>query len=147
MTRLVHERESLDTITVDHVMSSPIRTIASDAPLHEAIRVMSNHHCRRLGVTGDDGVLAGLITQSDIVRGGGRPLYGFLREVVREKEEQLQKALKLSWEKSLYLDNIMRSSTDSAIIATRSRSADQIFQPGCRAPAGTPRRRSGRPAA
>ncbi len=118
MTRLVHERESLDTITVDHVMSSPIRTIASDAPLHEAIRVMSNHHCRRLGVTGDDGVLAGLITQSDIVRGVEGRYTESLREVVREKEEQLQKALKLSWEKSLYLDNIMRSSTDSAIIAT-----------------------------
>lgn len=118
MTRLVHEKESLDAITVDHVMSSPIRTISSDAPLHEAIRVMSSHRCRRLGVTDNDGVLAGLITQSDIISGVEGRYTESLREVVREKEEQLQKALRLSWEKSLYLDNIMRSSTDSAIIAT-----------------------------
>lgn len=129
MTRLIHEKRALDTLSVDQVMSSPIRTISSDAPLHEAIRVMTTHHCRRLGVTGDDGVLAGLITQSDIVRGVEGRYTESLREVVREKEEQLQKALKVSWEKSLYLDSIMRSSTDSAIIATDLNLQIKYFNP------------------
>jgi len=118
MTRLIHEKQPLDTITVDTVMSSPIRTIASDAPLHEAIRLMHRHRCRRLGVTNRDGLLNGLITQSDIIKGVEGRYTESLREVIQEKEEQLQQALKTSWEKSLYLDNIMRSSTDSAIIAT-----------------------------
>lgn len=118
MTRVIHEKNAIASMSVDQVMSSPIRTIAIDLPLHEAIKVMNRHKCRRLGVTDRSGALTGLITQSDVIKGVEGRYTESLRDVVREKEEQLQEALRNFWEKSVYLDNIMRSSTDSAIIAT-----------------------------
>lgn len=118
MTRLIYEKHDLNKTVVEEVMSSPIRTVASDAPLHEAIQAMKQHRIRRLGVTAGDGMLTGVITQSDIVRGMEGRYTESLREIVREKEEQLQAALSSFREKSAYLDSIMRSSTDSAIIAT-----------------------------
>lgn len=129
MTRLISEKKPVDTLNVDAVMSSPIRTIASDMPLHEAIRIMTRNKCRRLGVTSGNGTLAGLITQSDIIKGVEGRYTESLRDVVREKEEQLQQALKNFREKSVYLDNIMRSSTDSAIIATNLDLFIKYFNP------------------
>lgn len=129
MTRLIYEKRPLAFMTVDEVMSSPIKSIPSDAPLHEAIRLMQRHKCRRLGVTGRDGTLTGLITQSDIIKGAEGRYTESLRDVVREKEQQLQEALRNFWEKSVYLDNIMRSSTDSAIIATDLDLTIKYFNP------------------
>jgi diguanylate cyclase (GGDEF)-like protein/PAS domain S-box-containing protein len=129
VTRLIYEKQSLDSITVDAVMSSPIRTIASDAPLHEASRLMKRHQCRRLGVTNREGILIGVITQSDIIKSVESRSIELLREVIHQKEEELQCALKSSWEKSLYLDNILRSSSDSAIIATTLDLTIKYFNP------------------
>ncbi len=117
MTRLIYEKRDMNKTLVDEVMSSPIKTIESDVPLYEAIQAMNKHKIRRLGVTDRDGMLTGLITQSDIVRGMEGRYTESLREIVREKEEKLQDALRRFREKSVYLDNIMRSSTESAIIA------------------------------
>ena len=44
------------------VMSSPLVTVNSTAPVHEALEIMSMHHCRRLPVV-QDGKVVGLLAQ------------------------------------------------------------------------------------
>ncbi len=56
------------TLSVTQVMSSPVITIAEDAYLFEALHLISRHRIHRLVVTGPAGELAGIITDSDILR-------------------------------------------------------------------------------
>lgn len=56
------------TLTVADVMSSPLITIAEDDYLFEALHRLSRHRIHRLVLTGPSGELAGIITDSDILR-------------------------------------------------------------------------------
>lgn len=54
--------------TAGDIMSSPVVSIAAGEPVDEASRKMATHRIRRLVVLDDDGVLAGLLSQSDLTR-------------------------------------------------------------------------------
>lgn len=58
-----------DQLSVDHFMHSPVTTISSDLPLDDAVELSQISSIRHLPVVNDAGKLAGLITQTDIVRG------------------------------------------------------------------------------
>ena len=60
------ERDLADT-TVGDIMSAPVRTIAETAAIEEALGVMRRLAVRRLVVTRDDGVLAGLLSLDDVI--------------------------------------------------------------------------------
>ena len=55
-------------LTVADVMNSPVITISEDDYLFEALHLISRHRIHRLVVTGRAGELAGIITDSDILR-------------------------------------------------------------------------------
>jgi CBS domain-containing protein len=50
------------------VMTSPAVTVAPDATIVEAARLMDRHRIRRLIVVGEDGLLAGIVTPRDLLR-------------------------------------------------------------------------------
>ncbi len=52
-------------------MSSSLITACVTDSLEDAIAVIEKHHIRHLPVVEADGSLAGLITQTDLLRGGG----------------------------------------------------------------------------
>lgn len=56
------------TLSVADVMNSPVITISEDDYLFEALHLISRHRIHRLVVTGPGGELAGIITDSDILR-------------------------------------------------------------------------------
>lgn len=56
------------TLTVADVMNSPLITISEDEYLFEALHRISSHRIHRLVVTDPAGGLAGIITDSDILR-------------------------------------------------------------------------------
>lgn len=56
------------TLTVADVMNSPLITIAEDDYLFEALHRLSRNRIHRLVVTGPSGELAGIITDSDVLR-------------------------------------------------------------------------------
>jgi len=56
------------TLSVADVMNSPVITISEDDYLFEALHLISRHRIHRLVVTGPVGELAGIITDSDILR-------------------------------------------------------------------------------
>ena len=57
--------------TVAEIMSRPVVSIGSDAPLSEAMRVMASHRIGALPVVDGERVI-GILTQSDVVTAFGR---------------------------------------------------------------------------
>ena len=62
--------ESIDAknVLVRDIMSTPLITVAPDAPLTGAAELMARYRIRRLVVVDNDGALVGLITTGDIAR-------------------------------------------------------------------------------
>jgi CBS domain-containing protein len=58
-------------VMLKKIMSSPIITISSDAPLTDAIKLMAKHHIRRVLVT-QDGKPLGMLSQRSIIGGSFR---------------------------------------------------------------------------
>jgi CBS domain-containing protein len=67
--RLVAECVDLESVQVGSVMSSPVLTVAIGTTVHSAATLMKMERIRRVVVIDENGHIAGLITQSDIVRG------------------------------------------------------------------------------
>ncbi len=67
MVRCVAEaRDPADT-PVSDIMSSPVRTLHEASPLDEGLQAMQRVKARRLVITDDDGVLAGILSIDDVV--------------------------------------------------------------------------------
>jgi CBS domain-containing protein len=69
------------TLSVAEIMNSPVLTISEDDYLFEALHLISRHRIHRLVVTGPGGELAGIITDSDILRVQTRSPQQLVREI------------------------------------------------------------------
>lgn len=67
VTRAVASDLDCHTATVGDIMSSPVRTIAESTSIEEALNIMRRLAVRRLVVTREDGLLAGLLSLDDII--------------------------------------------------------------------------------
>ncbi len=116
--RLLVDHDDLSQLKVADVMSSSIRTILNTTPLHNAVEFMKEHKLRRLVVVDKDGGIEGLATQSDIIKGLEAKYIESLNEMIRQKEDAIEKTSNDLAVKSVYLNNILKSSVDNGIIAT-----------------------------
>jgi CBS domain-containing protein len=55
-------------VLVRDIMSTPLITVAEDAPITEAAKLMAQYRIRRLVVNGNHGELRGIVTTGDIAR-------------------------------------------------------------------------------
>lgn len=117
IVHLFRRGEDIGTLTTESVMSRPLLTIHEEMTAHEAAGLMHRKNVRRLVVTDRSGRLSGLVTQYDIIKNFEMKYIEFLKEVIHEKERDLQEAERSLSEKTV-LDNILRYSTEMAIIAT-----------------------------
>lgn len=60
------------------IMTVGAATVAHDAPLSQAVRIMADHRISALPVLGDDGRLVGIVTETDFFRSDGTRLAAFL---------------------------------------------------------------------
>lgn len=67
VTRVVATGLDCEGTTIGEVMTCPVRTIAEATPIQDALDVMRRLAIRRLVVTRNDGLLAGLLSLDDIV--------------------------------------------------------------------------------
>jgi diguanylate cyclase (GGDEF)-like protein/PAS domain S-box-containing protein len=116
--RLVAEGVDTGTVTVRAGMSAPVTCVGIGSSVHHAAQLMKQEKIRRVVVTDASGSIAGIITQSDIVKGLEKKYIESLQEIIREKEDIVQQTAQELVDKTVYLDNILRSATDMAIIAT-----------------------------
>lgn len=118
IVRLMAEGIDTATVIVREVMSSPIISVPAGTTIHHAAMLMKEQRIRRVVVITAAGAIAGIITQSDIVKGLEKKYIESLKEIIREKEDIVQQTAHELIDKTIYLDNILRSSIDMAIIAT-----------------------------
>ncbi|MGW2209674.1 CBS domain-containing protein [Streptomyces sp. NPDC001781] len=57
-----------EALTAAELMSSPAVTVHAEAPLAQAARLMAQNGVRRLPVVGDDGLLAGVVSRTDLLK-------------------------------------------------------------------------------
>lgn len=81
LRRVVAQGTDPGALTVAEVMSSPVITISEADYLFEALHRLSRHRIHRLVVTGPGGELAGIITDSDILRVQSRSPQQLVREI------------------------------------------------------------------
>jgi len=118
MVGFLAQGTDLEATPVARAMSSPLVTAHEDTPVHVAAAIMSERGIRRLVVTDEQGRLAGVLTQSDIVKGMEARYVEMLKGVIREKDHLLRQAVAEAAKKSVYLDTILNTSVDLGIAAT-----------------------------
>lgn len=69
-TELLGRRDAAkaEALTAAELMSSPAVTVHAEAPLAQAARTMAQNGVRRLPVVGDDGLLAGVVSRTDLLK-------------------------------------------------------------------------------
>jgi len=130
VARLLVDRDDIWQLKVEEVMSSPVKTLSQQTPVHEAAKIMQQENIRRLVVVDEDGKIIGLTTQSDIVKGLEGKYIETLKEVIKEKEVKIESTSRDLAEKTVYLDNILHSSVDIGIVATGLDFRIAYFNPG-----------------
>ncbi|MEE4377811.1 MAG: EAL domain-containing protein [Candidatus Competibacteraceae bacterium] len=68
VVRLIADNQDLSQCALTQAMSQPVLTISLDESIHTAVNTMEQAKVRRLVVTHDEGSMAGILTQHDIVR-------------------------------------------------------------------------------
>jgi len=129
VARLVAGRIDLSTLAVSEVMTTPVLTVATGSTVQNAAYTMKEHGIRRVVVVDGNGRIAGLVTQSDIVKGLEGQYIESLKKVIRDKEDILRDTARELLDKSVYLDGILSSSIDMAIVATDVEYAIKYFNP------------------
>ncbi len=127
--RLVTAGIDLKSAPVEQVMSCPVLTVPAGTTVHTAALIMKREGVRRVVVTDEAGAIAGIVTQSNIVRGLEGRYIESLKEIIQEKEELFQQTARELLNKTIYLDNILNSSIDMAIIATDDTLRIKYFNP------------------
>ena len=102
--------------SIDEYMSSPVKTIHHNYSILEAEHILNNENIRRLIVVDDDGKLAGIITQHDLVKGISGIYVEMLRDTIRKQSDILYDTYSRLEEQSV-LNNILNSFADRLIIA------------------------------
>ncbi len=67
LKRCCSEHTTCTSLTVEKIMSSPLKTVEANAPIGKAAKIMDANNIRRLLVE-KDGKIVGIITQKDITR-------------------------------------------------------------------------------
>lgn len=138
MAWLMSREAPSSDITLGQIMSSPIRAVEGSVPVREAAAIMQEQAFRRLVVLDRNGAVAGLVTQSDIVRGlEGRYMHT-LRQILLEKEAAITEISRDLAEKTLYLDHILSNSMDLGIVAANPVFTVNYFNPKAEAIFGLP---------
>ncbi len=119
VARLLTERAALDRLTVAEVMSHPLLSIDPNMPIQEAARLMRERKHRRLVVTSGNGNLSGVVSQGDIIKGmmEGRYIQS-LKDIVMKEEQVLSAFEETLIKKTIFLDSMLNSAKDLAVIAT-----------------------------
>lgn len=127
--RLVAGGIDLRSTLACSVMNSPVVTVKVGTTVHKTTLLMKKEHIRHVVVVDENGFIAGIITQSDIVKGLEGKYIELLKEIIKEKEDVFQQTARELLDKTVYLDNILNSSVSMAIVATDGTFRIKYFNP------------------
>ncbi len=131
---------SADGLAVAQVMQHPVLTIEATASVAKAAALMREKGVRRLVVINEHRRIQGLATQSNVVKALESNYIQTLKEVIRDKEVELMAAYRNLREKTVYLDNILRSAMDMGIVAANIDFCINYYNPAAERLLGIPAR-------
>lgn len=114
---LMMDYSNLSKVKVEEVMSGTVQSVLIDATLPEVIELMKSRKLRRVVVVDEQGKLAGIATQSDIVRGLEGKYIQALNQKIKEQTLHIRNTERDLAQKTTYLHNILQSTIDYGIIA------------------------------
>lgn len=117
IVRLIRAETDLMSTPLKEVMSSPVHTAASNTSAHSAAKLFREHNIRRLVISCENGQLAGIVTETDIVKGLQSDYVNLLKEVIETQVIELQTVRKQLNDK-IILESMMESATDIAFVIT-----------------------------
>jgi PAS domain-containing protein len=127
-------------LTVAQVMQRPVLTIQATESVAKAAALMREKGVRRLVVINGHRRIQGLATQSNVVKALESNYIQTLKEVIRDKEVELMAAYRNLREKTVYLDNILRSAMDMGIVAANIDFCINYYNPAAERLLGLPAR-------
>lgn len=100
---------------IEDVMSAPVHTIGPEQLAFKAAEMMHEFAIRHLVVVGETGKAAGVVTQTDLIRGLKGTFIETLRRVAGEQANELAETERLLAEKTLCLDALLSSAVSTGI--------------------------------
>ncbi|MGD1716158.1 response regulator [Dapis sp. BLCC M172] len=103
---------NLENCTAETLMSKPILAIKSDESLWAVQQLMEEQNIRRLVVTGEQGELLGIVTQTNVLQAINRPEVDRLMEVLEQRVMQLEaERIKLLEDRTTELESLLEDRT------------------------------------
>lgn len=116
VVRLYGDHSHSERLVLADVMHSPVKTVKANNLLHEAVKSMAAAHIRRLVVVDDAGVVEGLLTHHEIVRGLEGDYADYFKAITdMQKRGQMQAGALI--DEKLILATVLRSRTGTAVLA------------------------------
>ncbi len=140
VVRLSGSDRPIAGLTVAQVMQCPVLTVQANASVAQAAALMRDKNVRRLVVTNGHRRIQGLATQTNVVKALESNYIQTLKEVIRDKEVELMAAYRNLREKTVYLDNILRSAMDMGIVAANIDFSINYYNPAAERLLGVPAR-------
>lgn len=120
VVRLLLDTPHLERFCLYDVMSCPVVCVDDGQSVYEAAARMKKYRVRRLVVLNEDRCILGLVTQSNIVQGLASPYVHTLESALEEKDAALRAVGKTLLEKTIFLDNLLRSAQMGIVAADES---------------------------
>ncbi len=117
IVRLCHLHDAPQALSFGATMSQPVRTVTPHDLLHDAVKTMDEAHIRRLAVVDADGVVCGVLTHHDVVNGLEGQYVAYLKDLL-QRQEKVMLSRQAAVNEKVVLENILRSATGTAVIAT-----------------------------
>lgn len=116
VVRLCGDHMRSELLGLGEVMHAPVRTVTPRELLHTAVESMAAAHIRRLVVVDNEGVVCGLLTHHEIVRGLEGNYADYFKELV-DLQALVQSRLNPVISEKLILETILRSGGGTATLA------------------------------
>ena len=116
VVRLCGDHSHSELLVLADVMHTPVKTAKAGDLLHEAVKSMSAAHIRRLVVVDDAGVVTGLLTHHEIVRGLEGDYLEYFKAIA-DMQSRGPIPSEPQIDEKLVLATILRSKNGTAVLA------------------------------
>ncbi|MGX9727681.1 MAG: CBS domain-containing protein [Candidatus Electronema sp. VV] len=126
--RLSLQRLDFYHTRLEAVMSQPVCAVSEQTSLPDVVNILRLQRIRRLVIVNDAGLLVGILTETDLLKGLQSKYSRLLREIIHEQERQLRETRKALSDQAI-LHALLESAPDTGIAATDLKLRVLYFNP------------------
>ncbi|MCW5206171.1 CBS domain-containing protein [Desulfobulbus sp. F5] len=115
--RLSLQRLDFYHTRLETVMSQPVCAVSEQTTLPDVVNILRMQRIRRLIIVDEHGLLTGILTETDLLKGLQSKYSRLLREIIHEQERQLRETRKALSDQAI-LHCLLESAPDTGIAAT-----------------------------